>query len=272
MLDSVSVAVSPKHAVQLAAGYMPLLDRAPQADYVVRTIERRQVDGLALMSAEIVIASAATRERHPLAATYPLHFRKTYFPASLHVAPKLELERTREAGTLIRVPLPIGFEPHVYRSCFVPGTPYARLTPFAFEPEESNLPRAAKLPLATAVGLWHLAEDAFSELTRLHEGGLTHGDLELQNIVACPSPLEVILVDFEGTTPIAQIPENERRSRLAADRRALLREAVLLQVALGRQPGPLGDLAWEHLPELFRDADRFRRAIELRPPAEDRQH
>ena len=35
----------------------------------------------------IVIAGQETRSEFPLAATYPLHFRKTYFPGRLHGDP-----------------------------------------------------------------------------------------------------------------------------------------------------------------------------------------
>jgi len=265
MYDSRSVAVSPRHQVRLAQEYVPLLERAPQSDFVVRTIETRAAAGLPLMAAEIVIAGRATRERHALARTYPLHFRKTHFPGSLHVDPKLELEHTERAAMHVPVPLPIGFEARVYRSCLVPGTPYRRLSPFQFEPEESNLPRAIELPLATAVGLWRLVEEAFARVRALHAAGLAHGDLALQNIVVCPAPLEVVLVDFEKVAERERLEPEAWQARCADDLAGLLREAVLLQIALGRQTGPLAELALGRVPELFGDAERFRRAIDERP-------
>ena len=78
------VAVSPQHSVRLAPEFVGLIERPQRSDYVVRTIARREANGLPLMSAEIVIAGRETRETHPLAITYPLHFRKTYFAARLH--------------------------------------------------------------------------------------------------------------------------------------------------------------------------------------------
>jgi hypothetical protein len=42
----------------------------------------------------------------------------------------------------------------------------------------------------------------------------------------------------------------------------LLREAVFLQCALGRQTGQLADLSWKRMDELFDVPERFRRQIE----------
>src|SRR5438046_303283 len=115
------VAVSPRHAVRLAREYLVLVERPPKHDYVVRTIARREANGLPLMSAQIVIAGRATRSELPLAATYPLHFRKTYSVARLHGDTAKEFESQALASRLIGVPPPIGFESEVFRSCLVPG-------------------------------------------------------------------------------------------------------------------------------------------------------
>ena len=149
----------------------------------------------------------------------------------------------------------------MFRSCLIPGQSYARLTPFGGEPPENNIAKAQNLSLATAAGLWRLAEEALAQLLVLQDGGLAHGDTELHNIIVCPAPLEPILVDFEAAvrrdtmspppgTPVANGFE------------PLLREAVYLQCALGRQPSQLGELSWSRLATLFRSPDRFRRAID----------
>src|SRR6476659_6668455 len=109
MEDDRLIRVSPRHTVRLAREYVGLVERPPQKDFVVRTITRREANGLPLMSAEIVIASRETRERHPLAATYPLHFRKTYSAARLHGDPETEFECQTVASQHIPVPPPIGF-------------------------------------------------------------------------------------------------------------------------------------------------------------------
>ena len=41
----------------------------------------------------------------------------------------------------------------------------------------------------------------------------------------------------------------------------LLKEAIYLQCALGRQPGPLADMAMERLADLFPSPGRFERHI-----------
>jgi hypothetical protein len=248
--------------VRLAGEYQLLLDRAPRRDFVVHTIERREANGLPLMSAEIVIASAPTRQQYPLAATYPLHFRKTYFAARLHGDPRVEYECSLAASALLDLPPPIGHTSDVFRSCLIPGSPYRRITPFDDDSEESNLWRARDVSLAAAAGLWRLAEEACGQLGALHAGGLAHGDAELQNFIVCPAPLEVSLIDFESAVRRDALDEAAWSARCAADYAPLLKEAIYLQAALGRQPGELADRAWAAAPQLFRDPERLRRAIE----------
>src|SRR6185295_4927341 len=90
MDDDRLVAVSPRHSVRLARELVSLVDHAPSTDYVVRTVARKDAGGTPLMSAEIVIAGRDARERFPLAARYPMHFRKTYTAARLQGDPARE--------------------------------------------------------------------------------------------------------------------------------------------------------------------------------------
>jgi hypothetical protein len=249
--------------VLLAIELIPLVENPPRQDFVVRTQARREANGLPLMTAELVIAGKETRLAHPAAATYPLHFRKTYFPGRMHGDPRHEFEQHLLASQLCGTPPPIGYEAAVFRSCLVPGQSYARLTPFGGEPPENNIAKAQKLALATAAGLWRLAEETLADLMRLHEGGLAHGDVELHNIIVCSAPLQPILIDFEVATRRDAVPPSEWDRRRDADLWPLLREAIYLQCALGRQPGRLGELSWSMLAELFRSPDRFRAAIEM---------
>ena len=262
MEDHRWIDVSPRHSIRLASELLQLIDRPQQWDFTVHTIEKRIVNGAPLMSAEIVIAGSNTREQFPLAAKYPLHFRKTYFAARLHADPAVEYENTLEASLLLDMPEPIGHSSATFRSCLIPGAPYKRLTPFHSEADDGNLRQAADLPLAAAAGLWRLAEEAFARLSKLHEGGLAHGDAELQNYVVCPAPLEVLMIDFEVVVRRDRVDADAWQKRCALDRVPLLREAIFLQAAMGRQRGPLADLSWQAAPGLFRDADRFRRAMD----------
>ncbi len=249
--------VSPRHMVRIGPEYAAWIKRAPRQDFVVRTIMSREANGLPLVSADIVIAGEETRATYPLAATYPLHFRKTYHPGRLHGDPREERDRQNEAAEILGSPPAIGATHQVFRSCFLPGGPYNRLSPFGAEPEEANLPLAKKLPLPSAAGLWRLLQDAFDALSKLHVAGIAHGDLELHNLIVCASPLECILIDFEATVRKDGLEEAAFEKRCQADFLPMLKEAILLQCALGAQPGPLADMACARAAEVFKRPARF---------------
>jgi hypothetical protein len=256
------IAVSPRHEVLLAAEYVTLVERPPKRDFVVRTIARRQTNDLVLMLAELVVAGEETRRLYPLADKYPLHFRKTYFLGQMHGDPEKEFANHALAAQIIPIPPPIGFTASEFRTCLLPGQPYVRLSPFGVEPAEMNLGLAEKLPLSSAAGLWLLAEQALTQLLALQGGGLAHGDAELHNCIVCPAPLELFLIDFgSGIRQNAVTPE-AWGTRCDLDLAPLLREAVFLQCALGRQAGPLAELSWKRMDVLFAAPDRFRRHVE----------
>jgi hypothetical protein len=259
-----SIPVSPRHHVVLAPELCILIDQAPRTDFVVRTLARREVNDLPLMTAELVIASVATRAAFAAARSYPLHFRKTYFPGRLHGDPKVEFDHHMLAYQLCSIPPPIGYGDNEFRSCLIPGQPYARLTPFGGDPPENNIAKAENQPLATMAGLWRLAEEMLAQLLAIHDAGLAHGDAELHNCIISPSPLEPILIDFESAVRRESLSDRDWKRRCELDLEPILREAVYLQCALGRQSGRLGELAWSHLDRLFKAPDRFRRAIESR--------
>jgi len=258
------VPVSPRHTVLLSREYLTFVDTPPQRDYVVRTIAKRQVGAMTLMSGDLVIASAETRATFPLAAEYPLHFRKSYFPGQLHGDPKDEFANHTRASELIDIPPPIGHTPNTFRSCLLPGHPYTRLSPFGAEPQTANIALAEKLPLASAAGLWRLCEEALAKHLKLQAGGLAHGDAELHNYIVCPTPLELVLIDFEGSVEQETQTEAAWQKRCALDLEPLLREALYLQCGLGKQQGKLAELSRERLPELVKHPEQFERAIELR--------
>ncbi len=262
MADVEIIPVSPRHSVLLAEEYLTLIQTPPRQDFVVRTIQQRTVGNLPLMSAELVIASAETREHFPLAAEYPLHFRKTYFPSRMHANPENEMARHVRACELLNLAPPIGYTSTTFRTCLVPGTPYSRLSPFGISPVDGNIWRAQKLPLESAAGLWKLAEEAFCQLERLHAGGLCHGDAELHNFIVCPSPLELIPIDFESSVEQTDVTDEEWEKKKELDLAPFMTEAVYIQCALGRQPSRLGELSYAAIEHLFDDPERFRRAID----------
>lgn len=243
--------------------YAAMVARAPRSDFVVSTLARRFAGDLPLMTADLVIAGEATRAEFPLAAVYPLHFRKTYFPGRLHGDTAIEFARQARASELVGVPMPIGHTPRTFRSCLIPGTPYSRLSPFGSEPEGSNIPKAEKLPLEAAAGLFRLAEETFAMLSRMHEGGLAHGDAELHNFIVAPSPLEVVPIDFEAAAVESEMSSEAWAAVRAKDLHPLLRHTVFLLCALGPQPeSPLAGLATDRIGTLFKDPARFLEAID----------
>jgi hypothetical protein len=125
-----------------------------------------------------------------------------------------------------------------------------------------NLGLAEKLPLASAAGLWLLAEQALGQLLALQRGGLAHGDAELHNCIVCPAPLSLLLIDFESAVQKESVTPQAWAIRCSVDLVPLLREAVFLQCALGRQTGQLAELSWKRMDELFDVPERFRRQIE----------
>ncbi len=238
-----------------------MIDKAPREDFVVRNLARRKAGEMTLMMGDLVIAGAATRDQYELARVYPLHFRKTYYPGKLHGDPQTEFELHELASTLVAVPPPIGSTPNSFRSCFLPGTPLNRLSSLGTEPDESNIGLAHALSLATAAGLWRLAEEALGLLSRMQQGGLTHGDAHLHNFIVCPSPLEVLPIDFEIGVSREAVSTDVWEQRCQADRQHLLKLAVYLQCALGRQRGPLARESMAGIERLVRPADTFQGVI-----------
>ena len=259
--EAMMVAVSPRHELLLAPEYAQLVRYAPEHDFVMRTITRREANGLQLMSAEMVIAGKDTRKEFPLAEQYPMHFRKTYFPGRLRGDPSVEFANQQWAAEILDAPPPIGFTKDTFRSCFVPGKPYSRLTPFGIEPAENNVGIAEELDLAKAAGLWWLCSEAFDQLTRLHAAGLVHGDMEMHNIAVAPSPVGAVLIDFELARRQKDLPAVEWEKMVKGDLTELLKEAIYLQCALGRQPGAMADMAMARIAELFPSAGCFERSI-----------
>ena len=171
---------------------------------------------------------------------------------------------TRASEITDRLPAPIGHTPNVFRSCLLPGTPYNRLSKLGVDPEDANLRIAEELPLESAAGLWRLAEEAYALSTALQEGGLAHGDAELHNYIVCHAPLEILLVDFESALLKEELAPEKWEARCTLDLEPLLRHAVFLQCALGRQTSPLALRSLSAMDRLFKKPDRFRRQIDER--------
>jgi hypothetical protein len=72
----------------------------------------------------------------------------------------------------------------------------------------------------------------------------------------------MLLIDFESAVRREALSESEWQARCAADLRALLREALLLECRLGPQPGQFAKAAEAAVGSLFKDPSRILREIE----------
>ena len=252
--DNALIPLSPFHSIEVAEGLRYLLKEPREKDFSLRSIARKEgPDGRELVQMQLVFAGRQTRNAHPLAKRYPIHFVKSYHPWSFHGDPKVEFENHQAAAAILGAPEPIGYDTNTIRSSFLPGKPLSRLSPFTnVEPQESCLGIAQQTDPAALIGLWKLAEDAFAQIQKLHEKNFFHRDLELHNLIVCTAPIQVFLIDFESAVRDFQGPQEEREELRLKDLAELLRLAIYLQSGLGRQEGPLADAALAAMPKLFR--------------------
>ncbi len=258
------VNLSPLHRIDIAEAVHYLIDRPQENDFPLHTIMRKDApDGRELLRAELVLAGRKTREAHPEAWTYPVHFLKTYHPLSFHSDPKTEFENARAASEILGTPPPIGHGTHTIRLPFFPGKSLSRFSPFTdVEPPERCLGIAQETPPAHLIGLWRLAEGVFQQLQRLHAQRFLHGDMELHNAVVCTAPIGVFLIDYESATPAFSGPEDAWEKKREADLKPLLELAVYIQAGLGRQRGPLAEASLAAVSRLFRSPDTFLARLE----------
>jgi hypothetical protein len=241
--------------------YYALVGRAPEQDFVVRTLARKMAGDMPLMLGELVIAGRSTRDRFPLASEYPLHFRKTYYPGRLRGDAATEFERHARVSAILGLPPPIGQAGGTIRSCLLPGRPFDQIMPFGTEPEDGNVRHAEGLPLSSAAGLWTLAERVMTSLQTMHGAGITHGDAQLHNFVVCYAPLDIVPIDFDMAVLRDAVSSDAWERSCASDLEPLLKLAVFLQCALGAQDGPLAELSLARMDTLFVRSEPFRRAI-----------
>ncbi len=261
----VLIPVSPYHVVRLSEVYAHMLKRPPAHDHVVRTLSTKKVNDQPMVQGELVMAGEDTLEAYPLARKYPLHFRKTYYPICFFQDPAGEFAKHTRVSEVLDVPPPIGSTRTSFRSCFLPGRPLNTISPFGKEPEESNIVPAQEMGLVAQLGLWKLLEELYGKLLRLHAAGIAHGDAELHNFIVTPAPAGITMIDFEKAVLREDAASAEAwETACEKDVHELLKEAVYLMCALGRQRGKMGERAWILIEKLFRDPDRFVREIERR--------
>ena len=241
------IAVSPRHTVLLAgavpAGREAAAARLRRPHGRAPRSQRPAADG----------RGAGDRERgdaqaHPAAATYPLHFRKTYFPGRLHEDPAVEFERHLLASEL--VPNAAAHRPQRRR---VPQLPDPRpVISRASRRSAANRRRTTSQGGEAAAGdrggvVATRRGDAGAAARASRAAASRTATPSCTTSSSAPSPLEPILIDFEAAVRRDAMTDADWEKRCKLDLEPLLREAVYLQCALGRQPSRLGELSWSRL-------------------------
>ncbi len=241
-----AVALSPHHRAQLIPEFAYLIQSPPDHDVIIRTLSRKLSNELPLIQGDLVVAGKDTLTAFPAAQMYPVHFRKTYYPTAFHPPATLEFAKHEKIAGLIDVPPPIGATRNSFRSCFIPGVPLSRLSPFGLEPLEQNLAIAAKAEPGAMIGLWHLLEQVAAQVRTLHHHGIAHGDLFLHNVIVSRSPISICLIDFEQAIEReTALSDEDWAEREVLDLEEVFRHALWVQASLGAQPGSLGERSRE---------------------------
>lgn len=250
-----SVTLSPRHHAQLIPEFQYLVNSPPDHDMVIRTVSRKLSNDMPLIQGHLVIAGKDTLQAFPLAQTYPVHFRKTYYPTAFHPPATLEYAKHEKISRLIDVPPPIGATKNCFRSCFIPGIPLNRISPFGVEPLEQNLGVAERAAPGLLFGLWHLLEQVETQLSTLHRNGMAHGDLFLHNVIVSRSPIAVCLIDFEQAIERNSDMTDPEWAEIAfRDLEEVFQHALWVQAGLGAQPGSLGERSRSLASELLGSA------------------
>lgn len=265
------VALSPYHSIELAEALWPILEKPARKDYVIRTISVKKVQGMPLIQGDLVIAGLDALDQFPQASRYPVHFRKTHFPMCLHADPEHEFRNLLRASQIIQTPPPIGADKRTFRSCFIPGKPLSKITPFKVDPPQNNVAIGERTDTATLIGLWHLLSLAHDQVEALHRNGLSHNDLFLHNAIVSLAPIGVFLIDFEKATERApdEVESNGHNPLQSNDFDEIFRQAIYLQCVLGAQHDPLGNASRDAIDSLFDKPDFFRKRIHDQNPVAD---
>ncbi len=229
---------------------------------------------------ECVIPGTATLSRVPAASEFGIHVRKTYVadapPIRRGETPAVEFARTTRArsrlelrhAALIR---PIGHEALVYRSRAIPGISVASRSVFKDH-------REVKAPEIVMSGedlarMHGQITDLHRVVSNLHKGGLAHGDLHLENALWIGDVDGFVLpIDFAAAEFREDYTEAEWRELVFEDMREIYREALLMQLSIGRAlPGAVFTEARKHAKIIFVDelADQVSllRPIQVQPPS-----
>lgn len=233
-----------------------------QEDLVLYKVYRDEmISGDVRTFADIVVPGLETRRAFPATAHYGIHFRKIYTPSSPPLSrgetPAVEFARTTRALTKIPVDLgsrlkPLAHQPLVYRSRVVPGQTFAAMSPFSDLSYEDAI--ASTLIPEVVAGLKRRTVESYRAILRLHETGVLHGDLHLDNIMwIADSPADPVQpIDLASAIFREDVTDTEWAEGVFDDLNEFLREAGLLQLnQRQRIEGPCFEEARRLAHELF---------------------
>lgn len=265
--DDYLIPVTPSHSITVANGIQGLIEAPQERDFVIRNLMNKTANGQPLIQGELVVSGKQTREAFPLAAQFPIHFRKTYYPTCFHQNPKKEFDHHEQAARILGIAPPIGWTKTTFRSCFIPGVSYAKLSPFGVEPITQNLQLGTQVPTPQLIGLWDLLVRLYTQVQQLHQNDLVHGDLFLHNVLVSNSPIAVNLIDFELAKTREQVGSADDWEALKRqDLDEIWKHALFLQCALGPQDHPLAKESLTHAKAHFPDPGAVDRCLARATP------
>jgi len=245
-----------------------VLHHEPEDLVLYKVYRDEMVSGEVRTFADIVVPGLETRRAFPTTAAYGIHFRKIYTPSSPPLrrgeTPAVEFARTTRALTKIPADLgsrltPLAHEALVYRSRVVPGQTFAAMSPFSDLSYEDAI--ASTLIPEVVAGLEMRTTKSYQAILRLHETGVLHGDLHLDNIMwIADAPAEPVQpIDLASAVFREDVTAAEWSEGVFDDLNEFLREAGLLQLNQGRLiKGPCFEearrLAHDLFPEAIADA------------------
>jgi serine/threonine protein kinase len=203
---------------------------------------------------EIVVPGVETKRQFPGTAQLPFHFKKTFTPASAPIrrgeTPEIEFSKTLRVHAVFpnHVPEPLGYSEWTFRSTVVFGQTLNALSAFA----DLSYEDALELRVSPV----ELRDHADAVIRgcilvgNLHEKGIVHGDLHLDNIMRDEDE-KIVLIDLAASQSIQNLSPIEAACAKADDLSELYRELVLVQFHLGRISERPAQTSIEQIDELF---------------------
>lgn len=184
------------------------LEHPTKEDIIIRTVFQN-----VFVSGFLVAAGTNTRETYPDANDLPVHFLKKVKCGERAYFPNREFDITKEVSECLPglCPRPLGFSKTrdiaFFRSEYILGqTVRSKCSPYGFLrtlPEQA-LPKldAGREDLSA---MWAYAQASLASALSLHDLGVIHGDLHMENIILDPTAGFATLIDLETS----QAPRDE---------------------------------------------------------------